>query len=135
MILKTYARVFTNDYEGTLATLERLHGRKAHLSMEYGDWTLAGIGVVFVVAGTDEALAPIRDSHGPLIVRDIMALQASLLDEGAIITQPVINVPTGRILYARHQDGLHAEYVEWTDELVEQFIRAPQREGKLSSEL
>ena len=135
MILKTYARVFTNDYEGTLATLERLHGRKAHLRLEYGDWSLAGIGDVFVVAGSDEALAPISDSHGPLIVSDIMALQASLREEGAIITQPMIDVPTGRMLYARHRDGLHIEYVEWTDDLVEQFIRAPQREGKLSSEL
>ncbi|RZF65215.1 VOC family protein [Sphingomonas populi] len=135
MILKTYARVFTNDYEGTLATFERLHGQKAHLRLKYGDWDLAGIGDVFVVAGTEEALAPIRGSHGPLIVRDIMALHDELLAEGAIITQPVIDVPTGRMLYARHADGLHVEYVEWTDDLIEQFIRAPQREGKLSSEL
>lgn len=135
MILKTYARVFTNDYEATLATLERLHGRKAHITLEYGDWSLAGIGDVFVVAGTDEALAPIRDSHGPLIVRDIEALQASLLAEGATITQALTDVPTGRMLYARHPDGLHVEYVEWRDELVEQFIRVPQRQGRLSSEL
>ncbi|MEO9132880.1 MAG: hypothetical protein ABI240_16970 [Sphingomonas sp.] len=100
MIMKTYARVFTNDCEGTLATLERLHGRKPHIRMEYGNWSLAGIGDVFVVAGTDEALAPIRDSHGPLIVRDIIALQAILLAEGAVITQPIVDVPTGRMLCA-----------------------------------
>lgn len=135
MILKTYARVFTNDYEGTLTTFERLHGRKPHIQMEFGDWNLAGIGDVFVVAGTDEALAPIRDSHGPIIVSDISALQSSLLADGATITQPITEVPTGRMLYARHPDGLHVEYVEWTDELVEQLIRLPKREGKLSSEL
>lgn len=135
MILKTYARVFTNDYEGTLATLERLHGRAAHIKMEFGEWNLAGIGDVFVVAGTDEALAPIRDSHGPFIVSDLKALQAKLLADGASITQTIIDVPTGRMLYARHRDGLHVEYVEWTNELVERFIRLPQREGKLSSEL
>lgn len=133
--MKTYARMFTNDYEGTLTTFERLHGRKARIQMVFGEWNLAGIGDVFIVGGTDEALAPIRDSHGPIIVSDIVALQASLLAEGANITQPITDVPTGRMLHARHPDGLHVEYVKWTEELVEQLIRLPHRQGKLSSEL
>ena len=36
---------------------------------------------------------------------------------------------------ARHPDGIVVEYVQWTPELVEQFIRAPQRAGKLASEI
>lgn len=135
MILKTYSRLFTDDCDVTLATLERLHGRKPHLRFRFGEWELAGIGDMFVVAGTEEALAPIRDSHGPVIVRDIDAVQTELLASGATITQAIVDVPTGRMLYARHADGLHIEYVEWTDDLVEQFIRAPQREGRLASEL
>lgn len=135
MILKTYSRLFTDDCDATLATLERLHGRKPHLRFRFGEWELAGIGDMFVVAGTKEALAPIRDSHGPVIVRDLDAIQAELLACGATITQAIVAVPTGRMLYARHADGLHIEYVEWTDELVEKFIRAPQREGRLASEL
>lgn len=135
MILKTYSRLFSHDCDVTLETLERLHGRKAHLRFKFGDWDLAGIGDMFVVAGTDESLAPIRDSHGPVIVQDIEAFQAELLASGAAITQAIVTVPTGRMLYARHADGLHVEYVEWTDALVEKFIRAPQREGRLASEL
>lgn len=135
MILKTYSRLFTDDCDVTLATLERLHGRKPHLRFRFGEWELAGIGDMFVVAGTEESLAPIRDSHGPVIVRDIDAVQAELLASGATITQAMVDVPTGRMLYARHADGLHVEYVQWTDDLVEQFIRAPQREGRLASEL
>ena len=135
MILKTYARVFSTNFDETLKTLERLHGRKPHLRFRFGEWDLAGIGDIFVVAGTDETLAPIRDSHGPIIVRDIEAVHAELLACGATITQALVDVPTGRMLYARHADGLHVEYVQWADELVEEFIRAPQRDGRLSSEL
>ena len=135
MILKTYARMFSADCDATLATLERLHGRKAHLRFRFGEWDLAGVGDMFVVAGTEASLASIRDSHGPVIVRDIEAIEAELLASGATITQAIVAVPTGRMLYARHADGLHVEYVEWTDELVERFVRGPQREGRLSSEL
>lgn len=87
------------------------------------------------MAGTDEVLAPIRDSHDPFIVSDIIALQANLLLEGAVITQPMTELPADRMLYARHPDGSHVEYIEWSDDLVEQFIRGPQREGRLSSVL
>jgi hypothetical protein len=135
MILKTYARLFSNDCDATLAVLERLHGRPPHLRFRFGEWELAAIGDMLVVAGTDAALAPIRDTHGPIVVQDIQRLEAELLASGATITQPIVDVPTGRMLYARHADGLNIEYVQWTDELVEQFIRAPQRAGRLSSEL
>ena len=135
MILKTYARMFSRDCDETLAMLERLHGRKPHLRFRFGEWDLAGIGDTLVVAGTQEALAPILDTHGPLVVSDIDAVQIELLAGGATITRPLVDVPTGRMLYARHADGLHVEYVQWTDDLVERLIRMPQREGRLSSEL
>jgi hypothetical protein len=135
MILKTYARMFTNDADAALTTLQRLHGREPHLRFRFGEWDLIAIGDTFLVAGSEQSLAPIRDSHGPIIVDDLDKAETELLDCGATITQPIVVVPTGRMLYARHADGLHVEYVEWTPELVEQFIRRPQREGRLSSEL
>lgn len=135
MILKTYARVFTNDPDGALATFARLHGAEPHLRFQLGEWDLIGIGDTFIVGGSDKALAPIRDSHGPLVVADIDAVEAELLAAGATITQAISEAPTGRMLYARHADGLVVEYVEWTSDLVERLIRRPQREGRLSSEL
>jgi len=135
MILKTYTRVFTNDADEALATFQALHGREPHLRLRFGEWDLIGIGDTFIVGGTDAALAPIRDSHGPWIVEDLDEVERRLERAGATITQPTAPSPTGRFLYARHADGLLVEYVEWTPELVEQFIRAPQREGLLSSQL
>jgi hypothetical protein len=130
MILKTYARLFTNDAEKTLETIQALHGDEPHLRLEFKDWHLIGIGDVFIVGGTDEALAPIRDSHGPLIVDDADATMTALQKLGAEITVPMFDAPTGRGFYARHADGIVVEYVEWKPELVERLIRGPLREGR-----
>lgn len=135
MILKTYARVFTHDAGAALETLRPLHRRDAHLRFRFGDLELIAIGDMLIVAGTQEALAPIRETQGPVIVSDLVRVKEMLRGAGAEITQDIVDVPTGRMLYARHRDGIHVEYVEWRPELVEQFIRAPQREGLLSSEV
>ena len=135
MILKTYTRIFTNDAETTLAALRPLHAGDPHLRLKIEAWELIGIGDVLVVAGTDEALAPIRDSLGPWIVTDLDETRRQLVAAGAQITREIEPVPTGRMMYARHPDGASVEYVEWTPELVEQFIHAPQRAGKLASQL
>jgi hypothetical protein len=135
MILKTYARVFTNDAEQSLALFQRLHGGKPHLRLKFHGWDLIAIGDILIVGGTDEALAPIRDSHGPFVVDNLNETQKILEQCGARIIQAAATGPTGRFLYARHPDGLIVEYAEWTPDLVEKWIKTPQREGKLSSAL
>ncbi len=135
MILKTYSRAFTNDAEATAAALTRLRGRDPHLRFRFGGWDLIGIGGTFIVDGTGEALAPITNSHRPYIVNDLAATQATVESDGATITQMASDAPTGRMLCARHADRLVVKYVDWTTELVETFIRSPQRDGRLSSEL
>ena len=135
MILKTYSRVFTTDLDATLRTLRVVHDREPHLSFEYGDWKLVAIGDTLIVAGTNEALAPIRGSYGPWIVEDIEQSRARLIETGAEIIQEIANVPTGKMMYARHSDGIVVEYVQWAPELVERHILAPLRAGRLSSQI
>ena len=135
MILKTYARVFTNDAEKTLAAFQAINGGEPHVRLEFKGWHLIGIGDVFIVGGTDEALAPIRGSHGPLVIDDADETMATLKRLGSTITVPMYDAPTGRGFYARHPDGTEVEYVEWKPELVEKLIRTPQREGRLSSQI
>ncbi len=96
---------------------------------------LIGIGDVLIVGGSDEALAPVLGSHGPLIVENIDETKAAVERLGAEITQPIFSSPTGRAFFARHADGTEVEYVEWKPELVDQFIYEPQRQGKLSSQI
>lgn len=135
MILKTYTRIFTNDVEITLRALRPLHAGEPHLRFKFDPWELVGIGDVLVVGGTDEALAPIRGSLGPWIVTDIDETRSLLIEAGAEIVREITHVPTGRMMYVRHPDGAIVEYVQWTAELVEQFIETPRRAGVLASQL
>ncbi len=135
MILKTYTRMFTHDMEATLAVLRLLHAGEPHLRFRFDPWELVGIGDVLVVAGDEAALAPIRESFGPWIVSDIDETRRLLVQAGAQITREIDPAPTGRMMYARHPDGALVEYVQWTPELVEQLIYAPQRAGKLAAQL
>ena len=135
MILKTYTRLFTHDLEATLGVLRQLHAGEPHLRFRFDPWELAGIGDILVVAGAEEALAPIRGSLGPWVVSDIEETRLALVQAGAEITREISAVPTGRMMYARHPDGVVVEYVQWTPELVEELIEAPRRAGKLASQL
>ncbi len=135
MILKTYARIFTNDLDLTLRTLQPLHKNKPHLRFDFAPWQLAAIGDILVVAGTDDSLAPIRGSYGPWIVGDLQEARELLLRSGATIVKDIVDVPTGTMLYARHPDGTVVEYVQWNPELVEKFITKPLSEGQLSSQI
>jgi len=127
--------MFTTDIEASLKLLSRLHKNEPHLRIRFGDWELIGIGDILLVGGTEESLAPIRNSLGPFVVDDLELTQRELEACGAEITLPIAPAPTGRFLYAKHPDGNVVEYVEWTPELVEKWIAAPQREGKLASQL
>lgn len=135
MILKTYARIFTSDADKTLESVQAIHGGEPHVRLEFKGWHLIGIGDIFIVGGTDEALAPIRDSHGPLIIDDADATLRRIEELGGQITVPMYDAPTGRGFYARHPDGTVVEYVEWKPELVERLIEAPLRNGKPSSQI
>jgi hypothetical protein len=135
MVLKTYTRMFTTDIEKTLRTLKAVHGTDPHLTFPFGDWTLVAIGDVLVVGGTEETLAPIRGSFGPWIVPDIEATRGKLLQLGGEIEREIEEVPTGRMMYARHSDGTLVEYVEWAPELVERHILSPLRSGKTGSQI
>lgn len=122
MILKTYARIFTNNMAHTLPIFQQLIGREPDIQFIYGDWEIVAIGDILLVAGDEETLAPIRNSHGPIIVDNLAQTQVLLQKEGAIITHPPTSTPTGTMLYARHPDGTSIEYVEWTPELVARII-------------
>jgi hypothetical protein len=135
MILKTYTRIFSTDVDQTVELLQQLHGRVPHLRFAFGELNLVGIGDILVVGGTEEALSPVRGSMGPWIVADLDEARRVLAEAGAQIVSDVEPVPTGRMLYARHPDGALVEYVQWTDELVESFVEAPRRAGRLSSQI
>ena len=134
-ILKTYSRMLTNDIGGSTAFMAGLLGTKPHMRMTFGDWEIVGIGDILLVGGTDEALAPIRGSQGPIVVDNLDEAQRTLEAGGATITQAAASAPTGRYLYARHPDGTSCEYTERNAGLADKWVFAPFEAGKLSSEI
>jgi hypothetical protein len=135
VILKTYTRIFSTDVDQTVALLQQLHGRKPHMRFAFGALDLVAIGDMLVVSGAEDALSPIRGSMGPWIVADLDQARQILTDAGARILSDIEPVPTGRMLYARHSDGSVVEYVQWNDDLIESFVEAPRRAGRLSSQI
>lgn len=125
MILKTYLRLFTENVDTTLGLVQKLTGFDApdlRFKMPEIGLDLAAIGDILIVGGEADKVEPFRTSVGPLVVDDLDATHALLIAEGAEITSPIQDVPTGRNMFARHADGNHVEYVQWPDELVQQII-------------
>ncbi|WP_222316705.1 VOC family protein [Streptomyces cavourensis] len=121
-VLKTYARLWTDDLDQALPLLEELTGEEPHLRLAFEQVALAAIGNFLVVAGPAEERARYSHASATVVVGDLDALLATLTSAGATVTTPTTDGPTGRFLYARHADGAEIEYVEWTPELVRRII-------------
>jgi hypothetical protein len=123
-ILKTYARLWTDDLDRALPLLEQLTGEQPHLRLTFHMVGLAAIGDFLVIAGPTEERAKYSHASATVVVEDLDALQVTLECADATITSPATDGPTGRFLYARHADGAAVEYVEWNPELVRRLIRS-----------
>jgi predicted enzyme related to lactoylglutathione lyase len=122
MILKTYTRIFSEDFQTSMTFLEHFLGKTADITAQFEELKIGAIGGYCVVAGTAEALAPYRHTYGPIIVDDLKNTEERLVRAGAVITLPISDAPTGTMLYARHPDGAHVEYVQFKEELVDRII-------------
>ncbi|MFF8731815.1 VOC family protein [Streptomyces sp. NPDC015171] len=121
-ILKTYARLWSDDLDGALSLLRRLTGAEPDLRLRFHAVELAAIGDFLVIAGSADERATYAHASATVVVADLDDLVTTLESAGATITTPVTAGPTGRFLYARHADGTEIEYVEWTPDLVRRII-------------
>jgi predicted enzyme related to lactoylglutathione lyase len=122
MILKTYTRIFSDNFQTSMTFLERFLGKTADITVQFEALKIGAIGGYCVVAGTAEALAPYRHTYGPIIVDDLIGTEERLVRAGAVVTVPIREAPTGLMLYVRHPDGAHVEYVQFKKELVDRII-------------
>ncbi|KUL53730.1 MULTISPECIES: hypothetical protein [unclassified Streptomyces] len=113
---RPFIRVYTGP--GTLdalaASYERLLGveRDMWFTFPAKRLALAAVGPFLLVEGAEETLAPLRATHGTLLVASARTWLDRLAAEGAEITEPPAEVPTGSGFTARHRDGTVIEYVE-----------------------
>ncbi|MFI1235625.1 VOC family protein [Nocardia salmonicida] len=116
-ILKTYARLFVTDLDRALPVYEQLVGAPADLRFCFEQADIAAVGDFLVIAGPQDAVSAYRDTVGPVIVDDLDAAQRFVSDIGGAITRGPVVSATGRVVYARHPDGAHVEYVEWAADI------------------
>lgn len=121
-ILKTYARLWTDDLDHALPLLAELTGAEPDLRLAFHSVELAAIGDFLVIAGPAEERAKYAHASATVVVEDLDALALTLKAADAIITTPTTSGPIGRFLYARHADGAEVEYVEWTPEVIRRVI-------------
>jgi predicted enzyme related to lactoylglutathione lyase len=128
-VLRTYARVYTDDLDAVLASLTKITGESvsSRFKMPNG-LELAAVGRVLVVAGDQRTLAPYRATVATVIVDDLDDCLARLAETGAQVVRGPQKVPTGRNLTAELAGGVRVEYVEWNEA---QWHRAG---GQLSDE-
>ncbi|WP_217131207.1 VOC family protein [Streptomyces sp. AC558_RSS880] len=123
-ILKTYARLWTDELDRSLALLRELTGAEPDLRFAFDSIELAAIGDFLVIAGPPAERARYSHASATVIVDDLDTLIKTLATADAEITTPESASVTGRFLYARHHGGAEVEYVEWVPELVERIVRA-----------
>lgn len=112
---RTLIRVYVKPgtIAASIAYYERLQGvrRDAFFPFPEVGLYLAMVGSFLILEGSDENLAPFRQTTGTLLVDDAEPYYARFVAEGAEIIWPIRDVPTGRAFNVRHPDGAVIEYV------------------------
>lgn len=125
-ILRTYARVYADDLDAVLASMQAVTGEpvSGRFSMPNG-LELATVGRILVVAGDRRTLEPFSATAATLIVDDLDECLLRLNEAGAQIVRGPQEVPTGRNLTARLPGDAQIEYVEWNHAQWERAGGAP----------
>jgi hypothetical protein len=116
-VLKTYARLYSDNLDKALPTLRELTGADLDLRISLGAVEMAALGDFLIFAGTAEAIAEFPTATATVVVSSIDDVAALLAANGAEITVGPSDGPTGSFLYARHADGAQIEYIQLTPEL------------------
>lgn len=112
-VLATLARVYVDDLDSALPTFIELTGEQPRARFTHHGLELASIGGYLLLAGTEGALAPYRDTHATTIVTSVEEVLRLADRCGGEVLRGPDEVPTGRNLTVRHPGGATIEYVEF----------------------
>ncbi|WP_129703847.1 VOC family protein [Priestia megaterium] len=115
-LYKILTPIYVNELEKALPFYEELLQTKAGTRFHYAEKKLdvAVVGQLLLISGTEEALAAVRNITLSFLVDDVHAYKTWLLDNGAVIRQDIMKVPTGYNMLVQQPDGTVIEYVEHT---------------------
>lgn len=115
-VLKIFSRIYVNDMESALEFYQNLMGQKADMRFRYPEMNLelASVGDLLILAGSEDALKPFRETKATFKVDSIEEFKNSLEQTGARIISGPKKVPTGFNMTVKHPDGTRIEYVQHT---------------------
>lgn len=118
-ILQVLNRFYVEDIDRAINIYENLLKAKTCLRFQYKEigLELAQIGTILIIAGSEEALKPYRETKATFIVSSIDGFKKILLENGSVIIRDIKQVPTGKNMTIRHPDGIIIEYVEFKKQM------------------
>ena len=113
-IKQILTRIYVSDMNTAVDFYEKLTNEKCTSKFEYKQVGLeiARINNLLIIAGSEEALKPFRNTTATFLVDSISECKDFLVECGAEIIQDIQQVPTGLNMTAKHKDGVIIEYVE-----------------------
>ncbi|MFI9816098.1 VOC family protein [Saccharothrix variisporea] len=125
---RVYIRAFVppGGLADAIGFYERLQDVEVDLRFDYPEkgLSLATVGAFLLIEGDAETTTPYRATHGTLLVNDVTTYLTRLEAEGATITDPPVDVPTGVGFTARHPDGTVVEYVHHRPQPHERYEKS-----------
>ena len=102
------------NLDSAIARYEALTGERveARFVMPERGLTIARLGPVTIIAGTEQALALLREVQATFTVDSLAEFEAHLRASGATILQPPSPTPAGENMVAKDVDGAVFEFVE-----------------------
>jgi Predicted enzyme related to lactoylglutathione lyase len=119
-IIKKLIRVYVDELNSALAFYEELLGTKSEMRFAYNEvhLELATVGDILLIAGSNEALKPFRDTKATFLVDSVEEFKSYLEQRGGKMIRGVKDVPTGRNMTMEHPDGTIFEYVQHFNQVL-----------------
>lgn len=123
-VIHVLNRFYVNNIEEAIKFYEKILNIKSSSRFKYVEMglELASVGNILVIAGTDEALKPFRETSATFLVDSISEFKDYFLMHGVEIIRDIKKVPTGFNMTVKHPDGTIVEYVEHKADIDWSFI-------------
>ncbi len=117
VVLQTYIRLYVSDIDTSIAFYEAIFNESATFRFKYEAVALelASVGDILILAGSDEALEPFRQTKATFKVDNIQEFYDHLINSGCRVIRDLAKVPTGTNFTVQHPDGEIFEYVQHQD--------------------
>lgn len=113
-VLSVTVPIFSTDFESAVERYVTLTGEpiQRKFAVPAKGLSVAKIGSLLVVGGSEEALAPLRQIRATFSVDSLDDYESYLKTNGGTILQAPTKTPTGRNMIAKGADDVVIEYVE-----------------------